>query len=102
MHKAEISRRLKADLDDAEWHSLLPALTLLHEQWTAPQPSVAETAKLAASLRPFLPAPPRRRRLLNRLTASWMWQLLASQVRVVRGEIWAASRWCWPWEWSFH
>lgn len=94
--EAERRVRLRAMLledtgssEDAD--ALLEAIARL-DAWRAPKPTDETTARLVKTLLPSLPR--RRTRTARRLAAlaSW-WPLLVlrAQMRVVRGEIWAAS-----------
>ena len=74
-------------LEDAE--RLLPVARRL-EQWPAPKPTPPETVKLIARLEAELPTRNLQSPFSN-LQSSWPLLLLRSQLRVVRGEIWAAS-----------
>jgi hypothetical protein len=72
-----------------EADSLLPVVKRL-QRWAAPAPTLSDTATLSARLKSALPA-----RGHPSLTADhslpWPLLLIRAQLRVVRGEIWAAS-----------
>ena len=73
--------------DEAE--ALVPVVRRL-QSWPAPGATAQDTAKLVARLAPELPA--RNPQLpLTDYFSHWSLLLLRAQLRVVRGEIWAAS-----------
>jgi hypothetical protein len=69
-----------------EADALLPTVTRL-SAWRAPEPAPQETARLVTRLAPVLPAESG----ISRLKHCWPLLILRAQLRVVRGEIWAAS-----------
>ncbi len=71
--------------DEAE--RLAPVVRRL-QSWSAPKPGPTATAKLIARLEAEIPNP---QSPITNLLSSWPILLLRAQLRVVRGEIWAAS-----------
>jgi len=88
MKDKELLAKLKEDAgSEEESAELLPLVRGLQE-WQAPVPTASETSQLAESMRRLVEAR-RRGRTASRLSMGWL--VLCSQVRVVQGEIWAAS-----------
>lgn len=59
--------------------------------WSEPAVTKAETVQLTEKLLATMPERPSWLLLLDKLTDSWLWQILKAQLRVIRREIWAAS-----------
>jgi len=70
-----------------EAERLVPAVRRL-QSWSAPKPGPTATVKLIARLEAEIPNP---QSPITNLLSSWPILLLRAQLRVVRGEIWAAS-----------
>lgn len=88
MKDKELLARLNEDAgSEDEAADLLPLVRGLRE-WQAPIPTASETTRLAESMRRLVEAR-RTGRTASRLSRGWL--VLCSQVRVVQGEIWAAS-----------
>ena len=88
MKDKELLAKLKEDAgSEEESADLLPLVRGLQE-WQVPVPTAPETTRLAESMRRLVEAR-RRGRTASRLSMGWL--VLCSQVRVVQGEIWAAS-----------
>lgn len=92
----EIWRKMQEDVADTDRRDGLRPLTEPLAQWSAPQPSPAETRQLLTQLLPELPSPhaplaASPPRPLARLTESWPWLLIRGELRVVRREIWLAA-----------
>jgi hypothetical protein len=72
-----------------EAERLVPVVRRLRLQsWSAPKPGPTATVKLIARLEAEIPNP---QSPITNLLSSWPILLLRAQLRVVRGEIWAAS-----------
>ena len=70
-----------------EAERLVPVVRRL-QSWSAPKPGPTATVKLIARLEAEIPNP---QSPITNLLSSWPILLLRAQLRVVRGEIWAAS-----------
>ena len=70
-----------------EAERLVPVVRRL-QSWSAPKPGPMATVKLIARLEAEIPNP---QSPITNLLSSWPILLLRAQLRVVRGEIWAAS-----------
>lgn len=90
-HEARLRAMLVEDTGSPEEaDALLPTVNRL-KAWRAPDPAPQETVRLVTALAPALPAESWFASWFGRLKRCWPLLILRAQLRVVRGEIWAAS-----------
>jgi hypothetical protein len=84
----ELRAKLIEDTGSPEEAERLAPVVRRLQSWSAPKPGPTATAKLIARLEAEIPNP---QSPITNLLSSWPILLLRAQLRVVRGEIWAAS-----------
>lgn len=90
MKDEELLKKLAEDTGSPEEAKRLLSVARRLHAWPVRTPSSEDTAKLIARLEAELPVR-NPQSAIRRLQSSWPLLLLRSQLRVVRGEIWAAS-----------
>jgi hypothetical protein len=84
----ELRAKLIEDTGSPEEAERLAPVVRRLQSWSAPKPGPTATVKLIARLEAEIPNP---QSPITNLLSSWPILLLRAQLRVVRGEIWAAS-----------
>ena len=84
----ELRAKLIEDTGSPEEAERLAPVVHRLQSWSAPKPGPTATVKLIARLEAEIPNP---QSPITNLLSSWPILLLRAQLRVVRGEIWAAS-----------